>query len=752
MANSQCFCVLLLSFTYTLLQCCDSETEQKKVLHLLVLLPYFNEDPVLNPSWSEGDNIVPALQLAQDDVNAHPNILQDYRLELIQAQAGCQLVAKTIVNFVKEVYHTPRRRITGIIGPGCSSSSIALAPITNKPAVALVMLHGSGSPALADRKKYPYHLGTLGSTGNFVSAIQYLLQNWERVAILYDVSRLFYRDTVKKLIEKLKNTTRVEYIAPVYFNFLPLSVIREHLLRIVLVMCPAQLSRHLICLSYHRNMTYDNYQWVYMAHRENVLVSHVEFIYENEKITCSESEMADALSNQILLVYSLNSSNMVRLEPLNITYQDYLEKYENYIKKYNARGNVIGRKSTYSIWASYFYDSVWAWALVLDNLTKTNPEMFKVNGRTLHGDVMYANLTMKQFFNTRFEGVSGSISYDRSTGFTPRTVNLIQIAGDGEEKMKGKLLVRISSNDTRDIISNPIQISDSFCKEYVRENKHLARFFTSVVILLFVTTVSFHILTCMNVKQPTIKAVTPKLLHLSYVGLYIMLLGIFTYTVYPAVPLDLEWSGTFCQIFWNWTIPIGFTLSMGPVAMRTWRLYRIFFHYLNPGPFITNTALTSAVLVMLMVDILLAVIWRSLDSIQTKMLVDKYFQSELGVKILRVRAVCTSSMYSLWIILLIIDKLLLLVFVTILVFLTRKISNLSFTTNSLRVLIYVFSFITVLGFTLHFSLTSKFHPNYNFTALSITMISLIIVFLACVMVPPLLPIFKNYYKQLKNNC
>ena len=167
----------------------------RKSLDLLVLLPYFNIEPSLNPSWADGDNIFPALLLARDQINEHPTLLQNYSLQLIKGETGCQHIPQTMVSFVKEAYYSRRENIVGLLGPGCSSSTIALAPVTNKNEVSLVMLHGSGSPVLVNRIKYFYQLGALGSTHNFVNAIVYLVQEWEKVAILYDESRQFYIDT-----------------------------------------------------------------------------------------------------------------------------------------------------------------------------------------------------------------------------------------------------------------------------------------------------------------------------------------------------------------------------------------------------------------------------------------------------------------------------------------------------------------------------------------------------------------------------
>ena len=125
-----------------LVECCCSSnliknaSKEKEVLYLLTLLPYYNPDPSLNPSWNEGDNIQPAMELAKDQINSNPLILENYTLELIHAHSGCDILVETEYSFSKEAFprsNSPSvRRLTGVIGPGCSSSSIALAPFTQQ--------------------------------------------------------------------------------------------------------------------------------------------------------------------------------------------------------------------------------------------------------------------------------------------------------------------------------------------------------------------------------------------------------------------------------------------------------------------------------------------------------------------------------------------------------------------------------------------------------------------------------------------
>ena len=106
----------------------------KQTIYLLTILPYYNPDPSLNPSWNDGDNIHPALELAEDQINNSLALLQNYTLQLVHAEGGCMEPSLTAVSFVREAFSSNRGSdlLTGIIGPACSSSAIGLAPLVNR--------------------------------------------------------------------------------------------------------------------------------------------------------------------------------------------------------------------------------------------------------------------------------------------------------------------------------------------------------------------------------------------------------------------------------------------------------------------------------------------------------------------------------------------------------------------------------------------------------------------------------------------
>lgn len=699
-------------------------TNVKPVICLLSLLPYYNIEPTLNPSWNAGDDIQPALELAQDQIN-NSTLLENYTLQLIYAQEGCSQVARTVVSFVMNAFVPGNAKIAGIVGPGCSASTLGLGPLTSRSNISLVMVHGSGSPVLRDRDKYKYLLGTLGSTEIFIEGFLYLLReaHWKRVAILYDDSRPYHRHTAELLTRNLTTANvTIEFSSSVSFQHLPLDVIKNGLIRIIYVLCPTELSQQIACLAQQKNMVYDKYQWVYMSQTLGQLNKPVSFKYGN----CSD--LTKALNGMFLMMYTLKPS--LDEEAMTIsgtTYEQYLEDYEEYRTIYNI---MKPNSSSENFWATYLYDIVWAWGIVLDNLTQI--EGFDISD---FENQSYAQKIVEQFYQTTFQGISGEVNFDRDTGFTQRKVNIFQIVN--EEEVHIALIAGTGAKS----VSMPNQISDSFPTLQYQEKYWVGITFNFIIIVQLAFNIGLHILSVLNRNQPSIKASSPKLLHMSYIGTYVLVAG----TVLYASLISLITADTKCLftlLFWAWFFPVGFTLAFSPVAMRTWRIYRIFKHYLNPGPLISNPILFIGIGLLLCADVVVGTMWTVLDPFKREEINETLLES------VRVKNICSCNHYDVWFGVVVTQKLLLLSFVTVLGILTYKIPNRTFTTNALRVLTYIMAIIFLLGFSLYYILLkNSFDPNNSFATLLALLNLTVAVFIICIFIPPVVPILKRYCEK-----
>lgn len=701
------------------------------MIYLLSLLPYYNPQPSLNPSWPEGDNIQPALELAQDQIN-NSSLLHDYRLQIVYSESGCNIVPVTTVGFVMQAFDPNRDRLTGVIGPGCSVSAEAYSSLTTRSTPGLVTLHGAGSPLLSNRTAHQYLLGTLGSIGPFVKGLLLLLQHtgWERLAVLYDNSRLFYQHTKRELLAEIRDQegAKVEFLSPVSSVFIPLQAVQQQHVRPIFVLCPAELSRMIICLSFNNSLTYSNYQWVFVGHELDDLLQPMDFVYENTRYNCLKENMATALEMSTLVAYNLGPTSADAILVSNTSYSEYLLLYEDYRTLYNARDS-RARNASYSYWATYLYDSVWAWALVLDNLTRSD-STFEIGAE--YGNLQRSDLIVEQFYRTAFSGMSGEISFDNNTGYFQRAVNLFQISNSTP------FLVASTSSDSS--LTNFTYISDSFPNS-VRGSYVLGCVSLLIVTIMVLIIVFLHILTVIYRKKPSVKASSPCLLHISYIGVYIVSVGFWIFSLYPAAALDTKWRHYFCQLLWGWCLPLGFILSFGPVAMRTWRVYRIFKHYLNPGPLISNPVLIVGVVALLAPLLIVSIVWTAIDSFQGVVTFDD--KASVG-ELVRVKMVCDCNYYFIWLGLILAYCTGFLLVVSLFSLLTRNISNRTFATDALRVLSYVMTVLFLLGFSLFYLLSIiNFNPDYDLAVLIVQLCLMIAIFIVCVFMPPLAPILRT---------
>ena len=707
---------------------CQNSTSRRSI-YLLTLLPYPNEDLDLHPSWEEGDNIRPALELAMDQINSNTSLLHEYKLQLLHADGGCQVTTTTVVSFTKNAFQPLKDRVAGIIGPGCSFAATILGNLTNKTELSLVHVHGAGNPVLANRTLYPHMLGTLGSVDIYVQGFLSLLHttSWNRVAILYDSARIFYLNTLRLLLDRINAT----FLSPVSNTFIPLSAIREQLLRVTFVLCPPELTRQIVCLAYNSGMISDSYQWVIMDKILDELKQPIEFVYDGLVYNCSTEDMLRALDKAVLLSYKLtppNDSDVIS----NITYEEYRDYYEQYRETYNLEEPLRfsnQKPSVYTRWATYLYDAVWAWALVLDNLTKST-NRFEIGGD--YGNRNQADLITEQFYRTKFNGMSGEVSFNRSTGYVERPVDLFQVVNNRSVQFA---TVRMDQNMPKLRFR---WISDSFPVN-TKESSRLGIFFTILIIIQLIIIVALHILNVVYCKRPHIKSSSPRLLHISYLGTYVTALGMFFWSFNIAAELDSHIKPYICQLFWTWCIPLGFTLSFLPVVLRTWRIYRIFKHYLNPGPLISDRILIGFVFLAFLVVLALGVTWTVTDPFH---LVTS--SKMLGSKV-QVKQICFSKYHFLWFAILSAWMLSVVVVpIAVLLFLTRSIPNKSFTTESLRAFSCTMIVILFLGFTLYYiTVLVLFDPVYNFSVLSILINLLVASFIISVFMPPLLPVFRS---------
>ena len=144
---------------------------------------------------------------------------------------------------------------------------------------------------------------------------------------------------------------------------------------------------------------------------------------------------------------------------------------------------------------------------------------------------------------------------------------------------------------------------------------HWLSYFFCINFIILVMSVIFQAITFVFRLEPSVKSSRTVLLHFCYVGINMLnLVSIIHFikstfvitsdTVYVALCSISIITGSF-----------GLTLVLGTLTMKTWRLYKIFVHYMNPGKLLSNKTLLLFVCCLTLVDLVICITWFMFDPI-----------------------------------------------------------------------------------------------------------------------------------------
>ena len=733
---------------------CNCTSSLIATLRLLILLPYYGETKSfkIEHCISVGCHniILPVLDLAVEQINNRPDFLSRHKLELVYKEAGCEITTSTLVGLASGLFpsNPERRGVVGVIGPTCSLSSIQASTVTNHPEVQTVLLHSSASSLLTNREKYPFSLGILGSTVSIVNLLVALIQKsgWHSIAILYDTSDFYYRSLMGEFLSTMNNNINIKFLSSITSNFYPLNEVKISGTRIVFIFTSIGHSYRIMCLAYHTKLVYPRYQWVFINKRlGDFLNAGTGFTYRGRYYTCSNEELVSSILEETLLVdYQLSTTNHpdVTNDPQGISLKEFQRLYTQTLSSLNQKYSKETMSYSTTRWAYSMYDALWAWGMVLHRLTANlddiNQPVFKYGNKTL------TEAILREFYSLDFQGMSGRIHFNADIGIVDHLVNLYQVT-NGQERH----IASANSSAVTVVASQEFNAIHDVARAVALPHTGIVVFFliTHCVELLIV--IVLHLITFLYRNTKSVKASSPKLVHPAFVGVYFFIAGMMLYTLFFANKLSEIIGTLFCQAVWVWLFPISFTLMMGIITLRAWRLHRIFTHYMNPGKFISNHALLTILSILILFDVIIAIVWTISDPFHFQFVEYKIKSGQTYDLIIDQSCVSTHDILPLWIGTVFTYKIGLLVAMIVLSVLTHQIPNQAFSTTLLRVFSYVYSISFVIGFSLYYLFVFfNRQSNIDFYILSVLLSVLLLSFVGLVILPPLLPAIKNKLKRI----
>jgi len=716
-------------------------------LYLLTLLPFPDDRPGLVPLWDRGPDIIPALKLAKEQINNNSGILEGYELDLIFEDSGCDISAKAARAFIRHFFSEQDKQIVGIIGPACSASTVLVSPISGRPQIALVNIHLAATLNIENRTLQPYSFGIGGQFSIFVDAVFALMKynNWTQVSALYQLGplRIFLKDFLrfKQLISTKIEGGRLLYSSPVKDDYLPLDDVKNTRTRLVFAFVNESLAHKIMCLAYRKRMFYPVYQWIIQADSVPFLTRPISFTYEKKHYSCTKEELADALNGTVLLSPTTIPLDLNAPTNSGISYNQYSQEYEKRIEKYNSNEANPYRNLSFSKWAAMAYDAVWTMALTLDKSAKQG----NLNLTTYQpGQSSVTNAIQGQIHCLEIDGMSGHINFNSDTGFVVRPVNISQVL-HGRQNNLGYYT---DYNENITFLNTSLNefIEDRFQERARTLSLGLAIVLLSLILIQLLLIVAAHVLSTVYSKYGSVKASSPRLKHLLFVGCYVIIACNLLLVILKSFNFERKVHGILCHAIWGWLFGTGFVVSLGTLSVRTWRLYRIFVHSWKPGSFLSDSKLITCVLLLVLINVLNSIVWTAIPEARYNAEIVKAETLEAGMRavILATTCSCQDVCYIMFGIEMGYLGLILLSTAT-LSLLTRNIRRKNFSTISLRVLVYLLVVVLFVGFPAHFLLIIYKLQVWSVVEICLTLNMVTFLFLIFDFAPPLIPLMREKF-------
>ena len=587
-------------------------------LHLLTLVPLVETVELSHqPPCHRGEELISAAQLAVDRINMRDDILRNYKLELVPANTETcsqSLVTEALGNCVRHV--TGDLNIVGVVGLVCSTVTQAVSPLAGRPGIGLLQISaGAISPVFSSEEEYPHLYRMVPSSAVYNDAVLELMTTfqWKRISMVRDTILVQHTTTADDFMAKIeeRNESTLVFLGEVSPTF-PTSPVKNLLpkaAKIIYASVTATEARELLCESYQRGLVWLEFVWLFHD------LSFEDLLESTEN--CSNDTMLRAVEGVFLLQYRLQPNPNTTLVS-GQTYIEYLTELHNRTGGVQAdipsqpddsqqplhAGPGMCTKCCQH--ANALHDSIWAFALALNNLTSTEFE-------SCGSELDKSNITKLVERNLRmvhFSGALGDIAFSSER----EVVTMVDILHVRE----GKVIYVGHYNPFTGNVTVLNQSSERIPKDDFEV--HLVEFPLGLPVatlvlaaVLFVFTTVVLVLFVYYWNKPSIKATSPSLSILMLIGCYMLYIGCLCAGVSELISLNYLSSLTLAQL---WFCVVGLQMLYSTLFMRLLRIYRLFFFvFKKPGKLWSNTAMFLFTLILTSIAILLMTLWSILDPI-----------------------------------------------------------------------------------------------------------------------------------------
>ncbi|ALC37925.1 GABA-B-R3 [Drosophila busckii] len=375
----------------------------------IVLLGLFELSTKRGPR-PDGLSELGAATMAVEHIN-RKQLLPGYTLELVTNDTQCD-PGVGVDRFFHAIYTQPSTRMMMLLGSACSEVTESLAKVVPYWNIVQVSF-GSTSPALSDRREFPYFYRTVAPDSSHNPArIAFIRRFGWGTVTTFSQNEEVHSLAVNNLVTELE-AANISCAATITFAATDfkeqLLLLRETDTRIIIGSFSQELAPQILCEAYRLHMFGADYAWIL---HESMGAPW----WPNQQSACSNHELQLAVEN--LIVVSTHNSivgNNVSYSGLNNhMFNSQLRKQFSDFNKRKRRGTASHLTlESISRYAPQTYDAVWAIALALrasEEHWRQNATHSKLDGFDYtRSDMAWEFL--QQLGKLHFLGVSGPVSF-----------------------------------------------------------------------------------------------------------------------------------------------------------------------------------------------------------------------------------------------------------------------------------------------------------------------------------------------------
>ncbi|XP_077998724.1 gamma-aminobutyric acid type B receptor subunit 2-like [Glandiceps talaboti] len=631
----------------------------RSALNLAGLFPFDTYE------WAGGQGSLPAAELALSHVNAREDILHGYELKMIWKDSKCN-AGDAVDATYRMLYSEPPKIM--MIGPACSTACQVTASAVRHWGVVQVSYTCSAA-FLSDKTKYPLftRVVTPSPAQNIARVALMKEYGWRKVATIFENLEL-WAEMNTELIDMLEGADMIIITSE---NFLgdpstEMKRMKRKGARIIIGLFYAESALKIFCEAYKLEMYGPKYAWMMPGWFGPNWVSDTWY---DGIVDCTQEQVEEVLKGTLSVSPFSIHHERDKKGISDLTPNEYFDEYDRYV---NYTGDTL---TGYTI-SPRAYDAIWAISLALNNTMNT---LESSNGTKrlenfTYGDQEMSEMIMKSFHDISFDGVSGSIQFNKEGEILADFS--VQQYQDGTAQQVG--IYRADSGIIHFNSEVPIVWRgdgppiDDVSVVYV-----VTKVPTYVYYLMVLLTVcgmicgsAFLVFNFKFRRIRIIKMSSPNINNIILCGCLL------TYaSVLPANVDGFNTDPLLCCKISIYLLLLGFSLTYGALFSKTWRVHRIFTNKYLEKRAVKDRQLLIAIIVIVGIDISIMAVWEGLDPLLIIIRDSNELPTEIGDKVyINQIAFCESSKLTYWLAIIYAIKAIILLFGGFLAWETRKVN------------------------------------------------------------------------------